>query len=130
MAKKIHGLLEKYSKYCPRCKTYQTGVWQECSVCKTPLVDAKRAYKRHRLIKLVKNILVISLFIFATYGVQPTERQYYNKSIGFFVRGKFYDSKEEFSRAFSANPLYKFAKSGFQNIKDKITNRHVVIEIK
>jgi len=130
MSKKIYKILDKYSKYCPKCKIYQDGVWETCHDCKTTLIDAKKAYKTHRVRKMIANVLIIFLLIFMTYGIQPSERQYYNKSIGLLFTGKFHDSKQEFWTAFSANPICKSVSACFENIKYRLTHRTVVFEIR
>lgn len=130
MSSKVRKLLEKYSKYCPKCKTYQDGVWEECHNCRTTLIDAKKAYKTHRVRKMIANVLLILLLILMTYGIQPSERQYYNKSIGLLFAGKFHDSKEALQEAFSNNPICKSARLCLEGIKYKLTHRTVVIEIR
>lgn len=130
MSRKIHKLLDKYSKYCPKCKTYQDGIWEECHNCRTKLIDARRAYRLRRTKKMIANILIILFLIFITYGIQPLERQYYNKSIVLLFRGEFHDSKAEFWKAFSANPICKSVTVCFDNIKYKLTHRTVVYELR
>jgi len=130
MAKKIHQLLEKYEKYCPKCKSYQEGVWEVCNNCKTPLIDAKTAYKRNRSRKITVNILFIVLLISLTYGMQPAERVNYNNGIKLLFSGKFHDSKAELWKAFSANPICKPIVASVKDIKYKLTHRTVVFEIK
>lgn len=130
MARKIKEILGEYSKFCPKCKVYQNGVFEECADCRTKLIDARKAYKKHRLRKFVKNMLLMAVLILVTYGIQKGERKYYNQSIWFFVTGKFHDARVEFCKAFSVNPIYKFVESGIESIKYKITHRTVVIELK
>ncbi|MDD4182531.1 MAG: hypothetical protein PHT53_01715 [Candidatus Omnitrophica bacterium] len=123
-------LLEKYPKYCPKCKIYQHDVYLVCPDCQTPLIDAQIAYKRKRRRAFMVNILFIFTLILATYGIQKGERKYYNQSAYFLVTGRFHDSKVEFWKAFSANPFCKFSSSTFEKIKYKITHRTIVYEIR
>lgn len=115
--KSIKKLLEKYPKYCPKCKIYQHGVFKICPDCQTQLIDAKIAYKRQRRRASGIKILFILTLILATYGIQKEERKYYDQSIQFLVAGKFHDSKVQFWKAFSAHPFYKLASSTLEKIK-------------
>jgi len=131
MARKtVKKLLEKYPRYCPRCKTYQHDVYIVCPDCQTQLIDAQIAYKRQRRrASIVKILFILTLFL-ATYGIQRGERKYYNQSAYFLVTGRFHDSKVEFWKAFLVNPFYKLASSAFEKIKYKITHRTIVHEIR
>jgi len=126
----MQELLERYAKYCPKCKTYQNSLYEECFECKIPLVDGRKVYARHKLRRTERNILFVLLLIFFTYGIQSGERSYYNRSAYLLVTGKFHDSKVQFWKALSAHPLCKFVGSGIEKVKYKITHRTIVYEIR
>jgi len=128
--KTVKKLLEKYPKYCPKCKIYQHDVYIVCPDCQSPLIDAQIAYKRKRRRAFMVNVLFVLTLILATYGIQKEERKYYNQSIQFLMTGKFHASKLELWKAFSANPFYKLVSSTFEKIKYKITHRTIVYEIR
>ncbi len=126
----MQELLERYSKYCPKCKTYQNSLYEECFECKTVLIDGRKVYARQKTRRIERNVLIVLLLIFFTYGIQSGERKHYNKGAYFLVTGKLKDSKAQFHKAFSGHPVFKFVNSAVEKIKYKITHRTIVHEIR
>jgi len=131
-----HKLNKKFLKYCPGCKAYLPNVWKECPTCKKGLRNLFLQYYAVGLSKkaigvfkkALPLIIILSLCVYGTYGIQKNERMQYKHGYNLLIKKEFRAGWEEIKDALAKNPLYKYVQSLIGGAKDNV--KSTVSEIK